>query len=171
MGNDGENRLIFVCTGNYYRSRLAEILFNDYALKRGLDWEGDSKGLVDQTRFNGLSPNAIEYLKKKGFDDPERFARPPEALRVEDLETAKLLVIMNRNEHEPMMKQKFGQIPTILTKQNRLRYFNVYDVPVKRSLMTRVSGKNIGTDQPAESSGEHIDFAVQSLVWELLESK
>jgi protein-tyrosine phosphatase len=29
--------MLFLCTGNYYRSRFAELLFNHLAKQRGLD--------------------------------------------------------------------------------------------------------------------------------------
>jgi len=41
-------RVLFLCTGNYYRSRLAEILFNHLAKERTLDWHADSSGLNGQ---------------------------------------------------------------------------------------------------------------------------
>lgn len=167
MGNQESNRVVFVCTGNYYRSRLAEILFNDYSLKLGAPWEAESRGLMENTRMKGLSPDAIAYLKIKGFDYPEAFDRAPIALKVEDFENARLFVIMNRKEHEPMMKRKYGQIPDMLAKQDRLRYLNVFDVPLRRPLMSRLSGKDLGIDQPSESSGEHIDFAVRTILTEL----
>ena len=37
--------LLFVCTGNYYRSRTAEELFNFLATHRTLSWRADSRGL------------------------------------------------------------------------------------------------------------------------------
>ena len=38
-------RLLFLCTGNYYRSRYAEILFNAIASTIRLTWRADSCGL------------------------------------------------------------------------------------------------------------------------------
>jgi hypothetical protein len=37
--------MLFLCTGNYYRSRFAELLFNHLAKQRGLDWQATSRGL------------------------------------------------------------------------------------------------------------------------------
>ena len=38
--------VLFLCTGNYYRSRFAEELFNDSARRAGLDWTATSRGLA-----------------------------------------------------------------------------------------------------------------------------
>ncbi len=167
MGVTENNRIIFVCTGNYYRSRLAEILFNDYALKAALNWDAESRGLFDRGSMKGISPDALRFLEYKGFESPEHFSREPERLRVEDLETSRLVIILNKNEHEPIMKMKFGRVPTMLEKAGRLRYWNVYDVPSRRPMKARIFKSQEGGEQPPESSGEHIDFAVQLLVHEL----
>src|SRR5690349_3085772 len=37
-------RVLFICTGNYYRSRFAELLFEMLARKRGIAWEATSRG-------------------------------------------------------------------------------------------------------------------------------
>ena len=38
--------VLFLCTGNYYRSRFAEILFDSVAVKMGLPWKASSRGLA-----------------------------------------------------------------------------------------------------------------------------
>ena len=38
-------KILFLCTGNYYRSRLAEELFNHLAIKNDLPWRAWSEGL------------------------------------------------------------------------------------------------------------------------------
>ncbi|HVJ67318.1 MAG TPA: hypothetical protein VM510_05000, partial [Caulifigura sp.] len=38
-------RVLFLCTGNYYRSRFSEELFNSLAKQHNLDWSADSAGL------------------------------------------------------------------------------------------------------------------------------
>lgn len=167
MGAEQNQRVIFVCTGNYYRSRLAEILFNDYALKHALPWDAESRGLFDRGSLKGLSPDAAQFLLSRGFDSVEGFDKEPERLMVDDLETTRLTIILNKNEHEPIMKMKFGRVPTMLEQAGRLRYWNVYDIPARRPKMNRIFKPQEGGEQPAESSGEHIDFAVQSLIMEI----
>ena len=38
MAKSSERTVLFLCTGNYYRSRFAEIIFNSVAGKMGLPW-------------------------------------------------------------------------------------------------------------------------------------
>jgi protein-tyrosine-phosphatase len=46
MGQRREKNILFLCTGNYYRSRFAEVLFNSVAGKMGLPWQAYSRGLA-----------------------------------------------------------------------------------------------------------------------------
>jgi protein-tyrosine phosphatase len=41
--------ILFLCTGNYYRSRFAEELFNHHAERAGLYWVAQSRGLALET--------------------------------------------------------------------------------------------------------------------------
>ena len=45
--------VLFLCTGNYYRSRYAEIVFNWLARRQGLTWQADSRGLAIDARNPG----------------------------------------------------------------------------------------------------------------------
>src|SRR5262249_40863295 len=40
----GRREVLFLCTGNYYRSRFADILFSAEASRRGLAWSSFSRG-------------------------------------------------------------------------------------------------------------------------------
>ncbi len=44
--------VLFLCTGNYYRSRFAEALFNAVAGKMGLPWKATSRGLARERGVN-----------------------------------------------------------------------------------------------------------------------
>ena len=46
MAQRSEKAVLFLCTGNYYRSRFAEVLFNSVAGKLGLPWRASSRGLA-----------------------------------------------------------------------------------------------------------------------------
>lgn len=45
-----KSKVLFLCTGNYYRSRFAEYLFNREAKQHGLNWHADSCGLALKSR-------------------------------------------------------------------------------------------------------------------------
>ncbi len=55
--------VLFLCTGNYYRNRFAEILFNSVAGKMGLPWQASSKGLALERGVNNVGPMAVAAIK------------------------------------------------------------------------------------------------------------
>ena len=46
MAKHSEKTILFLCTGNYYRSRFAEVLFNSLADRMGMPWRASSRGLA-----------------------------------------------------------------------------------------------------------------------------
>ena len=58
-----ENTVLFLCTGNYYRSRYAEILFNSVAGKMSLPWKASSRGLALERGVNNVGPMAVSVVK------------------------------------------------------------------------------------------------------------
>jgi hypothetical protein len=54
---------LFLCTGNYYRSRFAEVLFNFVAGKMGLPWRASSRGLALERGVNNVGPMAVSAVK------------------------------------------------------------------------------------------------------------
>lgn len=164
--------VMFVCSGNFYRSRLAEILFNHYAREHDLNWDADSRGLLEKVRHQGLSPNAVKYLQRKKFEGIEQYGRNPQTLVLKDMERSTLVIALNREEHEPLMKARFGQVPVVMEKKGSLRYWNVYDIPGSGGFMKGLFRSGPERSCQEEQSGtEHIDFAVQSLVWELVRKR
>src|SRR5229473_3236529 len=57
-----EKTVLFLCTGNYYRSRFAEVLFNSVAGKMGLPWRASSKGLALERGVNNVGPMAVSAI-------------------------------------------------------------------------------------------------------------
>src|SRR5262249_28501901 len=55
--------VLFLCTGNYYRSRFAEGLFNSVAGKMGLPWQASSRGLALERGVNNVGPMAVSAVK------------------------------------------------------------------------------------------------------------
>ena len=62
-------RILFLCSGNYYRSRFAELLFNHLAQENDLEWSADSRGIIaaasrnpgpiSQATLDGLAARSI----------------------------------------------------------------------------------------------------------------
>lgn len=129
-------KVLFICTGNYYRSRYAEELFNYYAKQRNLDWSADSVGLkvaesrhVNVGSFSPHTYSALEGLGLTALNDK----REPRQISDEDVKGADLAIALCEREHRPIVsvvcphledKIKFWQIediqfekPTVATKQ------------------------------------------------------
>lgn len=98
--------VLFLCTGNYYRSRFAEYLFNHLATQQSLKWKAESRGLRPSTRNAGpISFHAVDGLNRleiTGFED-----RLPIQLSDSDLKAATHIVAVQEEEHLPMMQQLF----------------------------------------------------------------
>lgn len=71
------NTILFICTGNYYRSRYAEIYFNHLVSKIDLDWRAFSRGLEASAGRNegAISKFALKRLAQRELSpgDPARF--------------------------------------------------------------------------------------------------
>ena len=49
-------RVLFLCSGNYYRSRFAELFFNHLAEAEGLSYHADSAGLSPACHTHNPGP-------------------------------------------------------------------------------------------------------------------
>ena len=99
--------VLFLCTGNFYRSRFAEYLFNALAKKHGIHWRATSRGLrAKMAEGEGpLSEFAAYRLIAMGIPfDGERF---PIQLSEANLENADLVVAIKKAEHRAMMVAQF----------------------------------------------------------------
>lgn len=117
-------KVLFLCTGNYYRSRFAEHLFNALAAKHQLDWQADSRGLALELGVNNVGPISqytVRRLAELGIEigDRERFPRSAESA---DLAAADRIIALDETEHRPMMAQRFPQWAEAIA------YWNVCDV-------------------------------------------
>lgn len=102
--------VLFLCTGNYYRSRYAEILFNSVAGKLGLFWRASSRGLALERGVNNIGPmdmSAVKLLKDKAIVAAEAMARFPVQAAVEDFHGAAWIVALKAEEHLPLLQERF----------------------------------------------------------------
>jgi protein-tyrosine phosphatase len=103
-----KKRVLFLCTGNYYRSRLAEELLRWNAKKADLQIECDSAGL-------GIIPNpsnpgpigiaALAYLQARGIVSLT-LARYPKKWTPSDIQAADIIVCMNEREHREVFERQ-----------------------------------------------------------------
>ncbi len=116
--------ILFLCTGNYYRSRFAEHLFNYLARKHGLNWQADSRGLALERGVNNvgaISRYAKAALAERGIVllDEERF---PQSVLLEDFQNFTKVVAIDEDEHRPLMVERFPQWV------DNIEYWLVHDI-------------------------------------------
>lgn len=117
------NSLLFICTGNYYRSRYAEALFNH---QKGIPlshWRAFSRGLMIECAPQSISPHTRNAIQSKGITD-DCYESLPTALTLADLKRADLVVALKREEHHAMMQHQFPEWV------ERIRYWDVHDLDV-----------------------------------------
>ena len=114
--------VLFLCTGNYYRSRFAEIFFNWHAQKHGLPWEADSRGLRISNRNPGpISSHTAARLTELGVT-LEPYLRLPLPVSAQDFARADHVIAVKETEHRPLIEQNF---PSIL---NQVEFWEVHDL-------------------------------------------
>jgi protein-tyrosine phosphatase len=114
--------ILFICTGNYYRSRYAEALFNDEASRRGLDWRAFSRGLaIYLAPPRGLSPHAFRRLQERGIARDGTGADPVQ-VREADFQRAARVVALKGTEHRPLMARLHPGW------ENRIEYWEISDL-------------------------------------------
>jgi len=100
-------KVMFICRGNYFRSRFAEILFNKLAARERLPVKAFSRGL----NFSGNNAGPVSLyvpiaLMSRGIEPPRRFRNP---LRVQerDLKRVHVAVITHGAQQLPIIEEKY----------------------------------------------------------------
>jgi protein-tyrosine phosphatase len=104
--------VLFLCTGNYYRSRFAEHLFNARAEERGLVWRAESAGLAPRcwTRNPGpISPAVVGALASRGVVLHEA-PRLPRDVTDGLVGSARRVILLSEREHRARFEARFPDV-------------------------------------------------------------
>lgn len=119
-----QSTVLFLCSGNYYRSRFAEHLFNAYIRDTGLAWTADSRGLIVDRLISNIGPMshyAVTGLAERGISVPEPRRFPMQLLEA-DLAAAKLVIALKETEHRPLLAKRFPRW------SDPIEYWHIHDV-------------------------------------------
>lgn len=130
--------ILFVCSGNYYRSRFAEEYFNYFAIKNQIPWKAYSKGLSQNmpspNNPGPISAHTLDSLSDRGIPGLEtnRFPKP---IMKEDFQEYHKIIAMSELEHKPMIEKRF------LVHADKVGYFEVGDLPLEdpKKAMPRIA--------------------------------
>lgn len=136
--------VLFVCTGNYYRSRYAELYFNAVAPAR-LGWRASSRGFAPNPLNPGpMAAVVIQRAQARGLPLPIPLPYP-RALNEEDLRSAQRIIALDEDEHRDHVARMFPHW------QRRIIYWHVPDLHL----------------MPADEALTRIEHGVDALVREL----
>jgi translation initiation factor 1 len=156
MAKRSERTVLFLCTGNYYRSRFAEVLFNSVAGKMGLPWQASSRGLALERGVNNVGPMAVaavKALEALGVRAGDAITRMPAQVTADDLEGAALIVALKQAEHLPLLQERFP------AWAEQVEYWHVEDAPavldlIEQEVMGLVARLLGGGQRPASQPTE-----------------
>jgi protein-tyrosine phosphatase len=120
----GVKTVLFLCAGNYYRSRFAEELFNHGAERDGLDWRAQSRALALERGTNNVGSMSLftRYALTEMGVSARGDDRRPQQCTVADLASADLVVAVKEAEHRPLMRERFADW------EHRLEYWHIHDI-------------------------------------------
>jgi len=124
MTEAAPQRVLFLCSGNYYRSRFAEHLFNHLAETSGLPYRADSAGLWPECHTHNPGPmsrETIAALTERGIALPAEL-RSPRDVQASDIAEAALTIAVKEAEHRSIVANRF---PELL---DRVEFWQVDDV-------------------------------------------
>lgn len=117
------SEVLFICTGNYYRSRFAEAVFNHHAQRAKLAWRAFSRGLAIELAppDSPISPHTIEGLQRRSIPVAHTAPRP-QSLVEPDLKRATRIIALKDDEHRPMIARRFP------AWESRVEFWHVSDI-------------------------------------------
>jgi predicted translation initiation factor SUI1 len=134
MAKRSERTVLFLCTGNYYRSRVAAGLFNSVAGKMGLPGRASSRGLALERgvhNVGSMAVAAINALEARGLRGIADVARLPTPVTADDFDIADWIVALKEAEHLPLLRER---CPAWAEK---VEFWQVDDAPEAQAVIER----------------------------------
>lgn len=119
----GPETILFLCSGNYYRSRFAELLFNHAVAQTELLYRADSAGLRPNCRqYNAgpISEDTLDALRSRGIALVGSHREPRDVTEA-DIRGAALTIALKEAEHRPLVAARFPQL------LERIEFWHVHD--------------------------------------------
>lgn len=116
-------KILFICTGNYYRSKFAEIYLNFKSKNAQSEWKAFSRGLdiSYEKNIGPISIYSINKLNELKITIPEQIERP-KLLSEEDLLQSERIIVLNEMEHRPYIKRQFPEW------EDKIVFWNICDL-------------------------------------------
>jgi protein-tyrosine-phosphatase len=126
--------VLFLCSANYYWSRLGEELFNHDARAVGLSWQAFSRALQpspSNLNRGPMSPVVTEFLRTRGVQ-PLNQLRLPLEVTAFDFETCDLVFAVNDVEHRAALEARWPSFAP------RVRYWDIGSLEAVAPAVARV---------------------------------
>lgn len=118
------NNVLFLCSGNYFRSRFAELWFNQEAQQRRLGWYATSAGLLMENDNQGnISEYTRTFAHARGWSVPDR---PPIPASDALFEQADCVIALKESEHRVPIETRFMRF------QEKVTYWTIHDEDVMK---------------------------------------
>lgn len=116
--------VLFICTGNYYRSRFAEAVFNHLAEQDNLNWRAFSRGLaIHLAPDDRLANQTRAALCSRGIP-LHHTAHDKASITESDLRRASLCIALKETEHRPYLCALSPEW------EDQIVYWHIHDVEI-----------------------------------------